>query len=160
AGALHLEAQRDVEDRRDVSLDEAPAARGGVDAGEQLQERALARPVVADDADPLAGLDAQAQVAQGAHLHRRLGPLAPEQAADHVLLERAPARVPLHVEGQAHAVQFDARHGAAASGRGSCSGGGTPARLRGCDYTRPPYRWKMSCRWARLQTNVAARPVS
>ena len=66
-----LEAQGDVEQRADLSVDSAAAGRGRIDAGQQLQQRALAGPIAADDPQPLALVDGEVDVFQGLDLERR-----------------------------------------------------------------------------------------
>ena len=83
--------------------DRAPAAGGRIDAGQQFQQRALAGPVVADDAQPLAFADPQVDVFQGLDLEG-VSLAAAEQAVEQIFLEADPAVAP-HVKHQAHIVQ-------------------------------------------------------
>src|SRR5205814_10564419 len=81
---VQLEAESDVEEGADASFDEPVAARGRVNSGKELQERAFAGAVVAEDADALAGADRQVHVPQRLDLHERVD-RAPEHLADQEL---------------------------------------------------------------------------
>ena len=75
----------------------AAAAGGGrIDAGQQLQQRALARPVVADDPQPVAFVDRQVDVFQGLDLEGGLLRAA-EEALQQIFLQADAAEAP-HVE--------------------------------------------------------------
>src|SRR5438093_9736944 len=62
AGEVGVEAGAELEQRGDVAADLEPAARRAEDAGDHAQERRLARPVAAYDANRLAGLDLERRV--------------------------------------------------------------------------------------------------
>ena len=108
AAGVQLEAQGDLEERADRARGPAAAAGGRIDAGQQFQQRALAGPVGADDAHPLALVDPQIDAFQGPDLEGVLLAAA-EQAVQQILFQADPA-VPPHVEDQAHVVQLDQVH--------------------------------------------------
>src|SRR5262249_23643461 len=93
AVGVRLEPQGDVEQRADPASDGAGAGGGWVDAGDQLQERALAGTVVADHAQPVAVAQVQVDPFQGADFDPGVDRGA-EQATDEKLLEGDPARLP------------------------------------------------------------------
>ena len=72
AAGVGLEAQREIEQRADLADDRAAAAGGRINAGQQLQQRALAGPVAADDSQPVAFRDGQLDVLQGLDVEGRL----------------------------------------------------------------------------------------
>ena len=84
------------------------AGRRRIDAGQQLEQRALAGAVVADDADALALVDPQADVAQRLDLHDRVDGAA-KQLPDEEFLERDPS-LRTHAEREADVVEFDVGH--------------------------------------------------
>src|SRR5581483_6410318 len=61
---LRVEAGSDLEQRADAAVDPSAAGRRLGDAREDLQQRALAGTVPADDPDDLAGPDVEREVAQ------------------------------------------------------------------------------------------------
>ena len=61
---LRVEADAELDERREQAVDANAAAVGAVDAGEDLQQRALAAPVRADDAEELAAVDREGDVVQ------------------------------------------------------------------------------------------------
>ena len=81
AGQLRVEADAELDERGEPAGDLDPARVGAVDAGEQFQQRALARAVAADDAEELALADLEgdpverAQLAVLARRERVDGPL-------------------------------------------------------------------------------------
>src|SRR5439155_16523926 len=108
AARLRLETQGNVEQRTDPPLDEAPAPRRRIDAGQHLQERALARPVVPDDADPLAARYLEADVLQRPYLDVR--PNAAAKQPQHPVLPGQPLGILADTERQTHSVQLDTGH--------------------------------------------------
>ena len=83
-GEVGVEADAELDERRQPALHAHLAAVGPVDAGEALQQRALARAVAADDAEELALLDGDVDVAQRVELLER----ARAAGMQHPLLER------------------------------------------------------------------------
>src|SRR5262249_18758269 len=81
-GQIGVEAGADLDQRRQPALDRQLPPRGHEDPAQVLEQRALAGAVVADDAERLPFVDAEADVAQGPEL------LAPERAGDRALDER------------------------------------------------------------------------
>src|SRR5439155_879466 len=73
ARRLLLETQGDVEQRADLPLDPERAGGRRVDAGQDLEQRALAGAVVADAADAFAALDFQREAVQRFDRHERVG---------------------------------------------------------------------------------------
>ena len=65
AGQLGVEAGADLQQAGDPAADDGPAGGRFGDAAEDLQQRALARPVAADDADDLALVDLERDVLEG-----------------------------------------------------------------------------------------------
>ena len=139
--ASRLEAERDVEERADPALDDAAAARGRVDAGQQPEQRALAGAVVADDAEPVAVAEFQVEVSDRLHVGERLG-LTAKKPHQQELLERNAHHL-LEPKRQAHVFQKYSGH---AKPRMCGRGGLTRTTLN--------YRWKINrfcIRAARLQ---------
>ena len=99
---LHVEAHAELDERRDPPRHLDPAAVEAVDAGQALQQRALARPVSADDPEELAGLDVEADVLEGV---QAVAPRTP-QRVQHPLLEGVPLLVG-DAEGLRGAVDHD-----------------------------------------------------
>ena len=62
---LGVEADPELDERRELSPDDHIAGVGRVDAGDQLHERALAAAVRADDAEALALRDLERDAVQG-----------------------------------------------------------------------------------------------
>ena len=62
---LEVEADAELDERREQAVDPNAAAVGAVDAGDDLKQRALAAPVRADDAEELAAGDRERDVVQG-----------------------------------------------------------------------------------------------
>ena len=54
---IRVEADAELDEGREAAVDQHPAGVGTVDPGEALEQRALARPVAADDAEELAPRD-------------------------------------------------------------------------------------------------------
>src|SRR5438552_4071547 len=130
AGA-ELEQRGEAAAHRDLALGRI----GG--AGDEPQERRLARAVLADDADGLAAMDVEADVAQRPELFRLLAP--PREPHEHVaqqerLLLEAPERLAdlahahdeLGVARGADRLQLRRRHAAKHSPAPSARSGGTP----------------------------------
>ena len=107
-------------------------AGGRIDAGQQFQQRALAGPVVADDAQPLAFAHGKMDVFQGLDLEGGLFRAA-EQPVEQILLEADAAESP-HLKPQPDVVELDQGH--VVTGRKSCVSqtASGPARQR----RRPP----------------------
>src|SRR6185503_13138770 len=61
-GEVGVEPDAELDERRQAAPDRDRAAVDGVDAGQALQQRALARPVAPDDAEELALLDGERDV--------------------------------------------------------------------------------------------------
>ncbi len=87
-GQLTVEAEAELEQRRDPADDEDPPCARRHHSGDQLQERALARAVPPDHPDGLAGLHLEGEVAQRLEFVEEEPPL---ESPDRVLLERADA---------------------------------------------------------------------
>lgn len=81
-----VEPEPQLEQGRDAPGDDHAARRRGHHPGDQTEERALARAVLPDHADRLAGLHFQAHVLQGLELVEEEASL---ESPDRVLLERA-----------------------------------------------------------------------
>ena len=84
SGQLRVEPDAELDHRRDprVARDQQPAAGRPVDRGDQLQERALARAVAADQADRFAAVDLQRDVLERPELLDRLALSAMQQAEE------------------------------------------------------------------------------
>src|SRR5262249_33174026 len=109
AGGVVLESELQLEQRTDVALDLALAGGRLVDAGQDAQQRALAGAVVADDTEPLAVVDVEADAAERLDdWHRRQGPA--EQLVHRQVLHREAAPV-AGLERQENVAQRDASHG-------------------------------------------------
>ena len=94
--------------RADAARHAARAGGRRVDAGQQLQQRALAGAVVADDAHAFALFHAQVDVLEGLDFQHILLAAA-KQAVEQVVLQ-ARAALTADVEVQAHVVEFDQFH--------------------------------------------------
>ncbi len=122
---LAVEAEPELEDGRDSAGDVDAALRGRQDAGDDAEERALARAVSPDQSDALAGHDREVDRVQGLEVVVSDLPLQP---ADRVFLERADA-LPRNAVAQRHLLEADrGRHRAVSSS--------TPCR-RGDGRNRP-----------------------
>src|SRR5438874_1394217 len=108
AVGVPLEAEGDIEERTDPALDGARAARRRVDAGQHLEQRALAGAVMTENADAIAVAGAQANVAQSPHLDDGIGSAA-KHLPNHEFLQGDAAHLP-HPEGKAYMIEFDFGH--------------------------------------------------
>ena len=81
---VRVEADAELDERRHPAVDPDLAARRLVDAGDQLEQRALARAVAPDDAEELALLDREGDVADRVEAVER----APAERVQRTLLER------------------------------------------------------------------------
>ena len=86
-------------------MDSAAAGGRRINAGQQFQQRALARPVVADDAQPVAFVDRQVDVFQGLDFEGVLLRAAKE-ALEQIFLQADPAEPP-HAKQQSNVFQFN-----------------------------------------------------
>src|SRR5262249_53398394 len=113
AREIGVEARAELEQRGDVPADLEPAARGSEDAGDQTEQRRLARPVSADHADRLPGLDLERDVADRPDLGpTEMPPLQDRLLEGHLRLgvdeETAADRLGAHGSG-VHALEGTAR---------------------------------------------------
>lgn len=97
ARGVGVHAHREVEKRGHAALDRHLASSGWIDAAEHPQERRLAGPVAADEADPVAVARLEAHLVQGLHdLDASVAVVlqpSPHGAAKDLTFQGAPARI-------------------------------------------------------------------
>ena len=112
AGHVGVHADIDVEERRDPSRSHQFTPAGTIDAGQYLEQRGLAGAVEADQADPIALLDAEIEVVERAHVdavERVAREIAARRVGDDRFFQRPRAAL-IHRKVDAQIVQAKKRH--------------------------------------------------